>query len=168
MMKLAFLANLQQKEENAFKRQQETKGKKWRNSGKTTSLLKGMFKKEIYFLISSLGTAPWRKRLVYSRLPPQGPEFASRSLRVGFVVDETEYAWVFLAVSPASPCHKFNSTISLLSSRSFHFIRFPCAGAAGLVGRHPCYSQSFNSRGSIEPSTRPYVGRELRNCLLHG
>ena len=41
------------------------------------------------------------------------------------------------------PCHKFHSTFSPHSSHSFHFIR-PCDGVSGVIGRHPCYSLTFN------------------------
>ena len=37
---------------------------------------------------------------------------------------------------------------------SFHFIR-SCAGAKGVVGRHPCYSLTFNIGASSYPIPRP-------------
>ena len=50
---------------------------------------------------------------------------------------------------------------------SFHFI-CPCDGASGVVGRHPCYSRTYNIGGSIAspPTTRPCVGHELRLFLF--
>ena len=42
----------------------------------------------IYDILNSFVADSWRKRLD-ARLPPLGPEFTSRSLHVGFVVDET-------------------------------------------------------------------------------
>ena len=51
-----------------------------------------------------------------------GPEFVSRPLHVGFVVDETRSGQVFLGVSPVFPYHKFHSTISPQSSCPFRFI----------------------------------------------
>ena len=51
-----------------------------------------------------------------------GPEFSSRSLHVGFLVDETGSGKVFLGVSPIFPYHKFHSTISPHSSHPFRFI----------------------------------------------
>ena len=53
----------------------------------------------------------WSKRLG-ARLPPLrwGPKFASRSVHVGFVVDETGSGQICLGVSPVFPYHKFNFT----------------------------------------------------------
>ena len=52
-----------------------------------------------------------------------GPEFASLSLHVGFMVDKP--VWVgFVRVSPIFPCHKFHSTICPHSSFTFHFTSF--------------------------------------------
>ena len=58
-----------------------------------------------------------------TRSPPTagGPEFASRSLHVGFVVDETGSGLVFRGVSPVFPYLKFHS-ISPYSSHPFRFI----------------------------------------------
>ena len=60
-----------------------------------------------------------------SRSPPAaalGSEFASRSLHMGFVMDETRSAYVFLWVCPVLSGLKFHSTICPYSSRLFHFI----------------------------------------------
>ena len=51
-----------------------------------------------------------------------GPEFASRSLHVGFVVDETKSRKVFFGVSPVFPCQKFHLIISPHSSHSFRYL----------------------------------------------
>ena len=83
-----------------------------------------------------------------------GPEFASRSFHVGFVVDETVSGQVFHGVSPVFPYQKFHSTISRHSSISFHFIR-PCDGTSGMVGRRPCYSQTYNMGASSHLIPRP-------------
>ena len=85
-----------------------------------------------------------------------GPEFSSRSLHVGFVVDETESRLVFSLGFSLFPCHIFHSTISLYSSHfvSFHFIR-PCDGASDVVGHHPCYPQIFNKGASSLLILRP-------------
>ena len=67
--------------------------------------------------------APWRVSKLASHR--WGPEFASRSLHVGFVVDETEPEYGFLRVCPVFPCQKFHSTIYPQSFHyfvSFHFI----------------------------------------------
>ena len=66
---------------------------------------------------------------------PFGPvEFASRSLHVGFVVDETGSGYAFLGVSPVFPYHKFHFTISPHSSHQFRFI------SSGLVMVHQAWS----------------------------
>ena len=56
-------------------------------------------------------------------LPRWGPEFASRSLHVGFVVDEVESGYIFLGVSPVFPLHKisFQHFSTLISLITFHF-----------------------------------------------
>ena len=41
------------------------------------------------------------------------------------------------------PPISFHHFSTLISSISFHFIR-PCDGASGVVGRHPCYSRTYN------------------------
>ena len=63
-------------------------------------------------------------------------EFASRSLHVGFVVDETGSGKVFHRVSPVFPYHKFHSTISPHSSHPFRFI------SSALVLVHQAWSAS--------------------------
>ena len=42
----------------------------------------------------------------------------------------------------------------LVSSISFHFIS-PCDGASGMVGRHPCYSRTYNLGASSHLIPRP-------------
>ena len=92
------------------------------------------------------------------RSPPTagGPEFASRSLHVGFVVDETGSGQVFHGVSPVFPLPQisFHHFSTLISSISFHFIR-PCDGASGVVSRHLCYSQTYNIGASSHLIPRP-------------
>ena len=56
---------------------------------------------------------------------------------------------------PQISFHHFSTLTSFIS---FHFIS-PCDGASGMVGRHPCYSRTYNLGAS---STRPCVGHELR------
>ena len=68
-----------------------------------------------------------------------GPGYASRSLHVGFMMDEKESGEVFLGISPILRCHKFNSTI--FPHVAFHN---PCDGESGVVDQHPCKSQAFN------------------------
>ena len=41
---------------------------------------------------------------------------------------------------PQISFHHFSTLISFIS---FHFIS-PCDGASGVVGRHPCYSRTYN------------------------
>ena len=52
---------------------------------------------------------------------------------------------------PQISFHRFST---LISSISFHFIR-PCDGATGVVGRHPCYSLTYNIGASSHLIPRP-------------
>ena len=52
----------------------------------------------------------------------------------------------------------FHHFSTLISSISFHFIS-PCVGASGVVGRHPCYSRTYNIGASSHLIPRPH---ELR------
>ena len=52
------------------------------------------------------------------------------------------------------PQISFHHFSTLISSISFHFIR-PCDGAAGVVGRHPCYSRTYNIWASSHLIPRP-------------
>ena len=61
------------------------------------------------------------------------------------------------------PKISFHHFSTLISSISFHFIR-PYDGATGMVGRHPCYSRTYNMGASSHLIPRPdlCVGHELR------
>ena len=48
----------------------------------------------------------------------------------------------------------FHLFSTLISSISFHFIR-PCDGASDVVGRHPCYSRTYNMGASSHLIPRP-------------
>ena len=52
------------------------------------------------------------------------------------------------------PQISFHHFSTLISSISFHIIR-PCDGASGVVGRHPCYSQTYNIGASSHLIPRP-------------
>ena len=52
------------------------------------------------------------------------------------------------------PQISFHHFSTLISSISFHFI-CPCDGATGVVGRHPCYSQTYNMGASSHLIPRP-------------
>ena len=60
---------------------------------------------------------------------------------------------------PVFLCHKFYSTIS---SHSFHSFRFRSAfdGAAGVVGRHHCYSLTLHIGASSHLISRPGLGSD--------
>ena len=65
----------------------------------------------------------------------------------------------FLLSSPSQiSFYYFSILISFI-----HFI-YPCASASGVVGRHPCYSQTFNNGASshLIPRPMPCVGHEFR------
>ena len=52
------------------------------------------------------------------------------------------------------PQISFHHFSKLISSISFHFIS-PCDGASGVVGRHPCYSRTYNIWASSHLIPRP-------------
>ena len=88
--------------------------------------------------------ASWRKRLG-ARLPPLGfrvrvsvPPCGFRGGRNGVWVGFSRGFSRF----PLPPI-SFHHFSILISSISFHFIRL-CDGASGMVGRHPCYSRTYN------------------------
>ena len=61
----------------------------------------------------------------------------------------------FTGFLPFSPTTNFIHHFStLISSISFHFIS-PCDGASGVVGRHPCYSRTYNIGASSHLIPRP-------------
>ena len=84
-----------------------------------------------------------------------GPEFASRSLHVGFVVDETGPGQVFHGVSPVFLYHKFHSTISPHSSHPFRFISYALvmvhqAWSAGTLATHRPIMQGLHCISSLD------------------
>ena len=102
--------------------------------------------------------ASWRKRLA-ARLPPlqRGPEFASRSLHVGFVVDETGSGQVFHGVSPVFPYHKLHSTISPHSSHPFRLISSALvmvrqAWSAGTLATHGPIILGLHRISTLDPT----------------
>ena len=52
------------------------------------------------------------------------------------------------------PHISFHHFSTLISSISFHIIS-PCDGASGMVGRHPCYSRTYNIGASLHLIPRP-------------
>ena len=88
-----------------------------------------------------------------------GPEFASRSLHVGFVVNETE-VWVgFPRGFSLFPCHKLHFTISPHFSHSFRFISFhsplwQCVRRGRPAFLHN-YSHTFNKEATLYLIPRP-------------
>ena len=88
--------------------------------------------------------ASWRKRLG-ARFPPLGS-------RVRISVTPCEFRggrngiWVGFSRGFSRfplPQISFHHFSTLISSIWFHFIR-PCDDASGVVGRHPCYSRTYN------------------------
>ena len=124
----------------------------------------------LYYVYITDQAASWRKRLG-ARLPPRwGPEFASRSLHVGFVVDETGSGQGFHGVSPVFPYHQFHSTIYPHSSHPFRFISTALvmvrqAWSAGTLATHVPIMLGFIAS---HPSTRPCVGHELKMFIYNG
>ena len=106
----------------------------------------------------SLGLCPlasWRKRLA-ARLPPLGSRVRVSVTPCGFRGGRNE-VWVgfsrcFSRFSLQQiSVHHFSTLISPIS---FHFVR-PCDGATGVVGRHPCYSLTYNIGASSHLIPRP-------------
>ena len=101
--------------------------------------------------------ASWRKRLG-ARLPPLGSRVRVSVPPCGFRGGRNE-VWVGFSRGfsrfplPPISFHHFSTLISFIS---FHFIR-PCDGASGVVGRHPCYSRTYN----VEASSHLISRRDL-------
>ena len=112
--------------------------------------------------------APWRKWLD-DRLPP----LRSR-VRVSVTLRGFHDGWKgirvgFSLLSPVFPYYKFHSSIFPHSSYSFRFISStPGDGASGVVGRHPCYSQTFNKWASshLIPVVSPHPTPTLYTLLI--
>ena len=89
--------------------------------------------------------ASWRKRLdarlpplrsrVRVSIPPCGFRGGRNGVWVGFSRGFSRFPL------PQISIHHFSTLIS------FHFIR-PCDDASGVVGRHPCYSRTYNMGAS--------------------
>ena len=85
------------------------------------------------------------------------PEFASRSLHVGFVVDETGSGQVFHGVSPVFLYHKFHFSISPHPSHPFRFISSALvmvrqAWSAGTLATHGPIIQGIHGVLSFDPT----------------
>ena len=105
--------------------------------------------------LKNIKAASWRKRLD-ARLPPLGsrvrvsvPSCGFRGGRNGVWVGFSRGFFRF----PLPPI-SFHHFSTLISSISFHFI-LPCDGASGVVGRHPCYSRTYNIGASSHHIPRP-------------
>ena len=111
--------------------------------------------------------ASWLKRLG-ARLPPLGPRVRVSVPPCGFRGGRTG-VWVGFSRSfsrfplPQISFHHFSTLISFIS---FHFIS-PCDGASGVVGRHPCYSRTYNIVASSHLIPRPDLVLDTsRGCLF--
>ena len=85
-----------------------------------------------------------------------GPEFASRSLHVGFVVDETGTGQIFRGVSPVFLYQKFHSTISPHSSHPFRsvfsaLVMVRKAWSAGTLATHGPIFSGLHRISSLDP-----------------
>ena len=99
--------------------------------------------------------ASWRKRLD-ARLPPLGSRVRVSVSPCGF---RGGRKWVWVGFSRGFsrfplPQISFHHFSILISSISFHF-NSPCDGASGVVGRHPCYSLTYNIGASSHLIPRP-------------
>ena len=99
--------------------------------------------------------ASWRKRLG-ARLPPLGSRVRVSVPPRGFRGGRNR-VWVGFSRGFSRfplPQISFHHFSTLISSISFYFIR-PCDGASGVVGRHPCYSRTYNMGASSYLIPRP-------------
>ena len=106
----------------------------------------------VYFFSQA---ASWRKRLG-ARLPPLGSRVRVSVPLCGFRGGRNG-VWVGFSRGFSRcplPQISFSLFSTLISSNSFHFIR-PCDGATGVVGRHPCYSRTYNMGASSHLIPRP-------------
>ena len=104
---------------------------------------------------SAYTAASWRKRLD-ARLPPLGSRVRVSVPPCAFCGGRNG---VWVAFSPGFsrfplPQISFHHFSTLISSISFHF-NSPCDGASGVVGRHPCYSLTYNIGASSHLIPRP-------------
>ena len=114
---------------------------------------KYMNKNVIYCMLRR--AASWRKRLD-ARLPALGSRVRVSVTPCGFRGGRNEI-WVGFSRGFSRfhlPQISFHHFSTLISSSSFPFIR-PCDGASGVVGRHPCYSRTYNKGASSHLIPRP-------------
>ena len=107
--------------------------------------------------------APWCKQL-YAHLPPLGSQVCVFITPCGFCGGQNRvwvgFSWGFSRFPlPQISFHFFSIHIHFVS---FHFIHH-CDSASGMVGWHPCYTQTFKYRGfsAAHPSPQSCVGHEL-------
>ena len=99
--------------------------------------------------------ASWRKQLG-ARLPPLGSRVRVSVPPCGFRGGRNG-VWVGFSRGFSRlplPQISFHHFSTLISSILFHFI-CPCDGASGVVGRHPCYSRTYNVGASSHLLPRP-------------
>ena len=111
----------------------------------------------ILFLVLFLHfrAASCRKRLD-ARLPPLGSRVRASVPPCGFRGGRNG-VWVGFSRGYSRfplPQISFHHVSILISSISFHFIS-PCDGESGVVGRHPCYSRTYNIGASSHLIPRP-------------
>ena len=98
--------------------------------------------------------ASWCKRLD-ARLPPLGSRVRVSVPPCGFRGGRNGVCVGFSRGFSCFPLQHFIPPfLHNLSSISFHFLS-PCDGASGVVGRHPCYSRTYNLGASSQLSPRP-------------
>ena len=99
--------------------------------------------------------ASWHKRLG-ARLPPLGSQVRVSVTPCGFRGGRNGI-WVGFSQGFSHfplPAISFLHFSTLISYISFHFIS-PCGGASGVVGRHHCYSRTYNIGASSHLIPRP-------------
>ena len=125
---------------------------KHKTVGQKVSVCVPLLSYDLYILLLA---ASWRKRLG-ARLPPLGSRVRVLVSPCGFR-DGRNGIWVGYSRGFSRfplPQISFHHFSTLISSISFHFVS-PCDGATGVVGRHPCYSQTYNIGASSHLIPRP-------------
>ena len=106
--------------------------------------------------VSYFNAASWHKRLD-ALLPPLGSRVRVSVTPGGFRGGRNG-VWVGFSRGFSHfplPQISFHHFSTLISSISFHFIISPCDGATGVIGRHPCYSRTYNIGASSHLIPRP-------------
>ena len=130
----------------------------------TTKECRGCSKVQIIWLLvqrwqiwlSNCSLATSRRKRLDTRLPPLGSRVRVSVPPRGFHGGRNG-VWVGFPRGFSRfplPQFSFHHFSTFISSISFHFNSL-CDGASGVVGRHPCYSRTYNIGASSHLTPRP-------------